>query len=277
MLAAFGDSFVDVVVEVSNEAKGGTYDGRIGTSPGGCANVPIWFSRDGGESEIYGIRGDDPFGEYFEESVEAEGVGCNLGIRDGPTGLCVSLSGGEERTMYTRRGVNDEVEFGDVAPHVDSINRADILFVRGYALRRDPMRSVLLALLDSVDGPEVWFNPGAPNLAGHEHVGRVLEYTDLLIMNRDEAEVLAGGRQEELLTSVGEVVVTGGGDEANAINSSGSVSLRPEPVEVMDVTGAGDAFAAGYAAAYLRGEGTEERLRNGHLLASRAIGRMGAV
>lgn len=278
MFAGFGDSFVDVIVRAGGDARGGTYDERLTVRPGGCANVPVWVSRDGERAELYAVRADDPFGQFFEEGVNDEDVGSNLSVREGDTGLCVSVAEAGERTMYTRRGVNDEIDFGDVEGWIPSMEAAEILFVRGYALRRDPMRSVLFELLEELEGPEVWFNPGAPNLAALDDVERVLEAVDLVVMNEEEAEALTGdGDLRGLLGSVDEVVVTRGEAEATALNSEEEVTLAPEPVEVVDVTGAGDAFAAGYASAYLRGEGLVERLRNGHRLAGMVVSRMGAI
>ncbi|MBS1263940.1 MAG: putative sugar kinase [Methanonatronarchaeales archaeon] len=278
MLAAFGDSFVDVIVRTSGEARGGTYDGGVEVRPGGCANVPVWVARDGGDAELYAIRGDDPFGEFFERAVTEEGVGHGLKVKGGPTGLCVSIAEAGERTMYTRRGVNDSVEFGDVEPWLPSIEEAEILFVRGYALRRDPMRSVLLELLESLDGPEVWFNPGSPNLAALDDVMKLLPMVDLVVLNEAENEALTEKVPiEGLLSTVREVVITRGPGDAEAYAGGSKASVPPEPVEVVDATGAGDAFASGYASAYMEGEGMEGRLRNGHRLAGMAVSRLGAI
>lgn len=269
---------MDVVVEASGEARGGTYDETVEVRPGGCANVPVWVSREGGDAEAFGVRGDDAFGEFFEDALREEGVPSTLGVKEGETGLCVSVAEADERTMYTRRGVNDEVSFEDVAGWVPALEGAEILFVRGYALRKEPMRSVLFRLLEEVEGPEVWFNPGAPNLAALDDVTRLLPDVDLVVMNEEEERELTSVTPlEELLGAVREVVVTRGGEEATAHTRDGSVSVAPGEAEVVDVTGAGDAFAAGYAAAYMRGEPAEERLRSGHRTAAKAISRMGAI
>lgn len=278
MLAGFGDSFVDVIVDAAGEARGGTYDEKVDVKPGGCANVPVWVSRDGGEAALYAVRGDDAFGTVFEQEVSRESVETNLKVKPGETGLCVSIAEADERTMYTRRGVNDDISFEDVEGWVDSMNGAEVLFVRGYALRRDPMRSVLFRLLEEVEGPEIWFNPGAPNLAALDDVTRLLPLVDLVVMNEEEErELTRETPMDELLGTVREVVVTRGSGEATAYVGMEDFSAAPEPVEVVDVTGAGDAFAAGYASAYMRGDSVEERLRNGHRIAGKAVSRMGAI
>ena len=79
-----------------------------------------------------------------------------------------------------------------------------------------------------------------------------------------------------LAESIPEVVVTLGEEGALWSDGADVVRVAAEPAEVVDTTGAGDAFAAGLLAARLRGAGTEEALRAGCALAARAVGSTGA-
>ncbi|MHB1614879.1 MAG: sugar kinase [Actinomycetes bacterium] len=75
----------------------------------------------------------------------------------------------------------------------------------------------------------------------------------------------------ELLPEPEEVVVKDGPRDATVLTATGSVSTPALPVTVVEPVGAGDAFAAGYLATRLRGDGLEPALRTGHTLAATVI------
>ena len=101
---------------------------------------------------------------------------------------------------------------------------------------------------------------------------------DLVFIGYDEADALLGttdtqGVANELLTrSDQEVVLKRGDGPATAVTSSQEMSEPPLRTTVVDVTGAGDAFAAGYLTAHCWGWEVRDRLRLGHFLAARAVG-----
>jgi sugar/nucleoside kinase (ribokinase family) len=104
---------------------------------------------------------------------------------------------------------------------------------------------------------------------------------DLLLPNALEAVALSGREDpvaaaRALAEALPEVVVTLGAEGALWTDGSRLVRVDADPAEIVDSTGAGDAFAAGLLAARLRGEGPAEALRAGCALAARAIGTPGA-
>ena len=98
-----------------------------------------------------------------------------------------------------------------------------------------------------------------------------LHRIDFLFMNAAEAEALAGERPEspegwpELLRAMGLKggVVTQGGSQAVAFSQAETVLLAPPPAMIVDVTGAGDALAAGFIHALLEGKSLSQALRSG--------------
>ena len=171
-----------------------------------------------------------------------------------PTGTCVVLvEPGGERTMLPDPGAND-------AP-LPEIPLGTHLHVVGYALLRDGPRASALAAIEraraagmtvSVD-PSSWalIRPGA------------IPEVDLLLPNEREAEVL--GEREGMVVKLG---------AAGA--RWGSVRVPAVPVEVVDTTGAGDAFAAGFLTARLSGADPRASLAAGCAAAARAVARVGA-
>jgi 2-dehydro-3-deoxygluconokinase len=101
---------------------------------------------------------------------------------------------------------------------------------------------------------------------------------DVVFIGYDEAESLLGSCDEgeiarHLLTREGqELVIKRGGGAASVVTSTGSVSEPAIPTAIVDLTGAGDAFAAGYLTGACWGWDASQRLRLGHFLASRVVG-----
>jgi ribokinase len=253
-LVVLGDLMVDVVTRPSGPlARGSDTPASITVRGGGSgANVAAWAAWLG-TPVVFGCRvGDDERGRAAV--AELRGVDVRAAVDpQRPTGTCVVLvEPGGERTMLPDPGANDgplpDVELGD---H---------LHVVGYALLRDGPRASALAAIEraraagvpvSVD-PSSWalLRPGA------------IPPVDLLLPNAEEAERLDGG----------EMVVKLGAGGARW----GDVHVPAEPVAVVDTTGAGDAFAAGFLSARVGGAGRREALQMGCRLAGRAVAQVGA-
>ncbi|GAA3010194.1 sugar kinase [Kitasatospora albolonga] len=104
----------------------------------------------------------------------------------------------------------------------------------------------------------------------------LLDAADVLLLGADEAEAAFGagepGKLRELFPSPGVLVVKDAAHQASEVGKDGSAVTEPAlAVEVLEPTGAGDAFAGGYLAGTLRGLGGRGRLRLGHLCAASAL------
>ncbi|TBL27564.1 ribokinase, partial [Verrucosispora sp. SN26_14.1] len=105
---------------------------------------------------------------------------------------------------------------------------------------------------------------------------------DLLLVNTDEATVLAGGldpaaQGRALAATARRVVVKRGGAGATWVERTGTLVTSPaRRVAVVDVTGAGDAFAAGLLAAWLTGATPEAALNRATDLGAAAVSQVGA-
>ncbi len=250
-LVVLGDLMVDVVARITEPlAHGSDTAAQISVQGGGsAANTAAWAASIGTDVALVCRVGDDARGRTALPAVDVH-VAVDP---EKPTGTCVVLvEPGGERTMLPDPGAND-------GP-LPEIPLGDHLHVVGYALLRGGPRASALAAIDraraagmsvSVD-PSSWalLRPGA------------IPPVDLLLPNEREAEYLDGG----------EMVVKLGADGARW----GDVHVPAEPVEVVDTTGAGDAFAAGFLSARLDGAGPREALEAGCRLAARAVAQVGA-
>jgi sugar/nucleoside kinase (ribokinase family) len=185
-----------------------------------------------------------------------------------------------ERTMFPDAGANDGLAPGDLDEEL--LVAGDHLHVAGYALLRDGSREAALSSMAraSAAGMSVSVDPSSAALlsGGLRRLGKGV---GLLVPNALEAAALSGHEDPvaaaaALTELFPEVVVTLG--ERGALWTDGDRVIRVEAAaaDVVDTTGAGDAFAAGLLAARLRGAGPEEALRAGRSLAARAVATAGA-
>jgi ribokinase len=189
------------------------------------------------------------------EELRAAGVEVRVEVdRERPTGTCVVLvEPGGERTMLPDPGAND-------AP-APEIPVGDHLHVVGYALLRGGSRASALAAIARAQaaGMTVSVDPSSWALIRADAIPEV----DLLLPNEREAEVL--GEREGMVVKLG----AGGA-------RWGSVRVPAVAVDVVDTTGAGDAFAAGFLGAWLDGASNRDSLSAGCAAAARAVAQVGA-
>jgi ribokinase len=189
-----------------------------------------------------------------------------------------------ERTFVADPGANLSLAEGDVAAGLEG---AGAVFVSGYPLLRPAVRAAAMAAAAAAgrDGvPAVVDAASWPLLTGGagEPVLAAAALARTLLANRDEAVALAGPRDPaaagaRLAARVGTVVVKCGA--AGVVVCDGDRPPLPVPAPattVVDVTGAGDAFAAGYLLARAGGADPAEAARAGTGLAARAVATRGA-
>jgi ribokinase len=248
-LVVLGDLMVDVVARIAQPlAHASDTPAQISVQGGGsAANTAAWAARLGTPVALVCRVGADDRG-----LAGLDGVDVHAAVDDEkPTGTCVVLvEPGGERTMLPDPGAND-------GP-LPEIPLGDHLHVAGYALLRDGPRASALAAIDraraagmtvSVD-PSSWalLRPGA------------IPPVDLLLANEEEARHLTG-----------EMVVKLGAAGARW----GDIHVPAEPVDVVDTTGAGDAFAAGFLTARLNGADARGALEAGCRVAALAVAQVG--
>jgi ribokinase len=256
-----GDVATDVVVVLAGApAPGSDRPAAIRTRGGGAgANVAAHLARLGTPVLLAGCVGDDPAGEGLVAELSRAGV--RLGLRTvpgGATGTIVSLVDPDgQRSMLADRGANLALQPEDVpAP-----TRGGHLHLSGYTLLDPRPRAAGLAALDAAvaAGCTVSVDPASTGPLRAYGVDNWLADTaaaTVLLPNADEARLLTGcadvtDAAQALAARHPVVAVSLGAD--GALWAAGSVLVhRPaHPTEVVDTTGAGDAFAAGLLSAWL--------------------------
>ncbi len=233
-----------------------------------------------------GAVGDDAAGATARRELRRARVADHVSVVPGmATGACIVLvEAGGERTMIPDAGANGALDALQLP--VREIRDARHLHVSGYALFNPGARAAALAALELAATSGIGISVDAASAAplaaiGPDRFASWLPPSTVLFANLDEARVLAGRSTPtecaDVLTGMAAEIVVKCSDGA-AIWASGRerASLAPEPVEVVDSTGAGDAFAAGFLAARLAGAQPGACLARAHTLAARALNRLGA-
>jgi ribokinase len=290
-LVVLGDVMVDVVCRLDGPlALGSDAPARIEFGYGGsAANVAAWAataargSPPGPGPVLAGRIGADDRGRAAEAELRATGVDTRLAVdAEQPTGTCVVLVGPDgERSMMPDPGANDRLEERDLPD--DLLVEAAHLHLTGYSLVREGSRPAARSAIARARerGMSVSVDPSSAALLSPGFLDE-LAGVQVLLPNAEEAAVLSGERQVEraatlLARRVPEVVVTLGVDGALWTDGGGVCRGGAGGADaVVDTTGAGDAFAAGFLSARLSGAGPEPALRAGCGLAAVAVRTFGA-
>ena len=278
-----GDVMIDVLAQLPGElAVGSDTPATISLLGGGsAANTAAWLVAAGGSATFVGRVGDDILGRKAVDELAGAGVDLAVTVDPTlPTGTCIVLVDPlGERTMVPSAGAN---AVGGATPPLAA---GDHVHVSGYALFHPASRAAAVAAMLAARAAGCSASIDAASAAplrgfGPEAFLDAVPAPIVLFANDDEAAVLSSTRDIEAAARAlgrrcGEAIVKCGVD--GAVWSDGTLVVRvtPEPVAVVDSTGAGDAFAAGVLAARLAGADVTAALRAGNALAGKAIARRG--
>ena len=258
-------------------------------SGGSAANSMAGVAAMGGSAAFIGQTAEDQLGLIFEHDMHALGVRFDTPplIGGPPTGRCLILvTPDAQRTMNTSPGASHELEAGTISPSL--IASASILYLEGYLFGPEKPRAAMMKAIDIAHAAErkVAFTLSeSVCIAGRkEGFGRMIDSggVDLLFANEHEALQLTGRTDlesalAELKAKVPTLVITRGAEGAIAIEDSQRILIPAAPVgEVVDTTGAGDLFAAGFLTARCKGASLERCLWTGAIAAAEVIQHYGA-
>jgi sugar/nucleoside kinase (ribokinase family) len=282
-----GDAMMDVSARIDSDiVYASDTPARISLQPGGSgANTAAWMAAAGLPVSYAGAVGTDAFGDAIAAHLEALGVHCRLHVAaDEPTGTCIVIvDGSGERTMFPDPGANSTLTPAMVAAALD--DDIDHVHLSGYTLLNPSSRAAGLAAIDIAGqrGITLSLDPSSagPLEGCRELIFDLLPRVDVLIANAAEVAILVGTDDPDraldtLLESTRLVVIKLGPRGAVAATRDERVSVPAQQIQVVDTTGAGDAFAAGFVPAWLSGAELSESLATAAGMAARAVSRVGA-
>ncbi len=250
---------------------------------GSCANVLRMAARFGSRCSYSSATGPDMNGALFGQELEKAGVRNRVVHVDGITGTSVILVTPDgERTMNTHLGVCREYRPEHLP--LGDIQGSKIFFTTGYMWDTpNQIEAIELALETAREaGCKVAVDladPFAVNRSReilHRHLEEGL---DVLFSNGEEARILTdlapAEATREMAKTVDVAVVTDGANGAFIGHGEQLIHIESHNVTVVDTTGAGDCFAAGFLAGLVRGESLEVCGELATLLAADTIGHLG--
>jgi sugar/nucleoside kinase (ribokinase family) len=300
VLAYIDDSFLDDVHVVKGsmqvlDAEGATelyarMPQADEVSGGSAANTMAGVAALGGRAGFVGQVADDQLGEIFIHDIRAHGVEFATPPRSGgaPTGRCLILvTPDAQRTMNTYRGAAHELS----AEVLDAqqIRDAAILYLEAYLWRSAGPRAAMdeAMRIAHAAGRKVAFTlsdiaciaPHRAEMIAMLDSGAI----DLLFANENEIRALADTDDREaaiaaIQDKVPLLVVTCGSEGAMAVERGVRVAVPIARLGtgVVDTTGAGDLFAAGFLYGHCRERSLEDSLRIGAIAAAEVISHLGA-
>ncbi len=257
-------------------------------SGGAAANTLAGLASLGARTAFVGQVADDQLGHIYRHDLNAAGVRFDTPARAGdpPTGRCLILvSPDGQRTMSTLLGASHYLPASAIDETL--VQSAAILLIEGYLWDPPEPRAAMRQAVQMARaaGRRVAFATCADFcVKTHRKDFRALiddGLIDILFANEEEAAILEDSDPAAAIESLGRdvplLVVTRGERGAIAIRGEERVEIQPDPVDrVVDTTGAGDLFAAGFLFGEVHGRSLEDSLRIGAIAAAEVISHYGA-
>jgi sugar/nucleoside kinase (ribokinase family) len=253
-------------------------------SGGSVANSIVGISQLGNKVGFIGKISDDEFGRNYEEGLIKENVEYFYSKKKEnlPTGICLILvTPDSERTMCTFLGIAGKINEKDI--NTDAIKKSEIIFLEGYlwdeggpknafdkAINNANKVAMSLSDLFCVDRHKPHFLNLVKNkldiiFANEQEIGSLIETKDI-------DDVIKFSKQLNKL-----VIVTRGEKGAVAINGDEVFeSAVQKNLKIVDLTGAGDLFAAGFLHGYVNKFSIMKCLKKGTEMSSKIIQQIGA-
>ncbi len=253
-------------------------------SGGSVANSIVGLSQLGNKVGFIGKVSDDKFGENYEEGLKNENVEFFYSKKKEqlPTGSCLILvTPDSERTMCTFLGTAGKINENDVSS--DAIKKSDIIFLEGYLWDEgEPKKAFDKAINNAKKVAMSLSDLFCVNRHKPHFLNLLKNKLDITFANEQEITSLIEAKTFDEIINFSKqlnklIVVTRGEKGAIAINGNEVVECDIQKnLKILDLTGAGDLFAAGFLHGYINKLPTRECLSKGTEMSSRVIQQIGA-
>ena len=279
MLVCVGDLVEEILVRLrADPVRGGDAMVRSARVRGGsAANVAALDAEMGGSPRFVGKVGDDHVGHTLVEDLRRRGVDSRVEFGGG-TGVIVTMIGKGGRSRLIDRGASRRLS--GIDPSV--LEEADHLYLAAGAFTDDPLASAVDRLLGDVADRRLPVSIGGPTATELESIGAepFLQLCATMrpahvVMNRVEHSGL-GLAAREAIAGATVTVVTNGRRPTLVMEGHDVRAVEVPPVDdILDRTGAGDGFMAGFLASRRRGADAVAAVHAGHRVAARVLRRLG--
>ncbi len=253
-------------------------------SGGSVANSIVGMSQLGDEVSFIGKVNDDDLGHKYINGLKKENVDYfyNVKKENIPTGTCLILiTPDSERTMCTFLGIAGQINDNDI--DVNAVKNAEITFLEGYLWDEGgPTKAFEKALSASKKSAMSLSDPFCVDRHKDSFLNLVKNKLDIIFANEKEAMSLIDAKSFDEVIEFGKslnklFIVTRSDKGSVAIEGSDiSEAQAKSNLKIVDLTGAGDLFAAGFLHGFTNNKNPHESLRLGTEMASKIIQKIGA-
>ena len=256
---------------------------------GSAANTAYWISQLGGNAGFIGKISNDDLGKQFRSSLKDSGLNdyTVYESEDNQTGLCaIFITPDGERTMNTYLGAGEHLSVDDL--HIDAIKEAKILYMEGYLWDKPSSKSAFLNAakinkesggLNSISLSDVF----CVEMHRDSFISFIADDIDYVFCNEDELNSLTLQSStnesfkyfEEKFPKVKELICTLGSEGAVILKNGERHSFEATEARVVDKTGAGDFFAAGYLYGLQKGLSVDKSANFANKSAAHVISEIG--
>ncbi|MFZ9359932.1 MAG: carbohydrate kinase family protein [Candidatus Nanopelagicales bacterium] len=276
-----GDVMQDILISHKEKiAFGSDTQANIKMQGGGSAtNAAVWASTLNTEVGLVARIGDDNAGKIILEELNRPNLNLNLvkteNVSSGSCAILIDATG--ERTMFPDPGANIFLTSQDVPK--EWFKQAEIIHISAYSLLRKNTKNAIGVIIkiakDNGLKTSVDVASSQP-LIDNDGFNALKELVpwDYLFANKDEADVL--GDITEIKSLCKNLILKQGSKESLLITDNTEIKDIPEKVEVVDLIGAGDAFAAGFLVSVINKETPQNTLKIANQLGAKAVSISGA-
>ena len=253
-------------------------------SGGSVANSVVGLSQLGNKVGFIGKVSDDDFGKKYEEGLKKENVEYiyNKKKETLPTGTCLILiTPDSERTMCTFLGTAGKISENDM--NIEAVKKSDMIFLEGYLWDEgDPKKAFIKAINNAKKVAMSLSDKFCVDRHKVHFLDLVKNKLDIIFSNEEEIISLIDAKNfDEVITFAKQtkklLIITRGNKGAISINGDNVVETGiRENLNIIDLTGAGDLFAAGYLHGIINNFSQIECLNKGTEMSSKIIQQFGA-
>ncbi len=289
---AIGEVVIDLISTTMADSltSAKKFHAFVGGQP---TNLAIDLALLGKNTALSACVGSDGFGDLIIQFLKERGVSTELiqPTDAAPTSISIIARNTKTPDFVINRGADAYLRFNSV--HEQVVANSRVVHSSAFALAREPSRAAVMEILrlarkqnclvtfDPNYHPKIW--PDTDEMVSH--LEAVYQFVDITKPSLDDCERIFGNRlspqdyaKRFLAWGPSVVIITMGSEGVFLATSSGDrYEIHPKTVDVADVTGAGDAFWAGFLSAHLEGRDHLEAACFGQVVAEAKVGFMGPL
>lgn len=238
---------------------------------GGAALFTLGLGKLGLMTVFQATVGDDCYGQFIRDEFKNKNVDSTLlsTSESNKTGISISFTNKMDRSFLTYRGTNKEIDLSKV--NLDKVKESRHIHLTGYMGSKNHHQFLeLMQKVKENQGTTISFDVGWDDTGEwYQEIYELFPYVDILFMNETEAihysrKASAEEGIRDFAQTCGMVVAKLGNQGAMAIHKGNTYKAKGYKVEVVDPTGAGDSFNAGFIYGFLNKKTIEDCLKCGN-------------